>query len=389
LALSLLDFDIRTTMRMIVLADVVVAFLTFLYRHEEGPKRLLAIFGCGQLTAATGLALISLRGEISQLLSAHLGNILFYIGISLEMFAFSTVNRAPFRGRPLFVALPLLGAIAFVGVDLLPSDPAGAAARFVLVSSLVVGGAYGLGGLSQFGTARPSRLRKTIGAIFILLALFFIGRAHAAATKGMTIFTATPLQSLTFVTMFVASIVCGVGFMLLMKEETDLALRLAATTDGLTGTLNRRAFFTRGAEVLAMAARHELPVAVLMMDVDHFKRINDTHGHAGGDAVLRALADTIRHQIRPHDLFGRLGGEEFALLLLADGPAALQTAERIRASCAGQTVDYGPGIRYTLSIGAKTLTPRDHSDLSSALNASDAALYRAKASGRDRVMCAD
>jgi diguanylate cyclase (GGDEF)-like protein/PAS domain S-box-containing protein len=169
------------------------------------------------------------------------------------------------------------------------------------------------------------------------------------------------------------------------RMEADL-LRLA-TSDSLTGLANRRHFLAGLELELARLKRFEgQGAALLMFDLDNFKQINDTFGHAAGDAVLRAFADALREPLRKIDLVGRLGGEEFALLLpgnnLADGALV---AERLRDRVAGTEVRHaGAVIHFTTSIGVTTLAADDESP-DNALRRADDALYRAKENGRDRV----
>lgn len=175
-----------------------------------------------------------------------------------------------------------------------------------------------------------------------------------------------------------------------VRERTE-ELEHLARTDGLTGALSRRAFLADGERHMAEAAAAERPVAVMMIDADHFKRINDRHGHAVGDAVLRDLTDALRQVLRASDLLGRLGGEEFAVVLPRT-PAAgcAEVAERIVQAVRRRRVDGGGAIvRYTVSIGWHVLAPdeaRAAEGLAEALRHADAALYRAKADGRDRAV---
>ena len=162
--------------------------------------------------------------------------------------------------------------------------------------------------------------------------------------------------------------------------------REMARTDELTGLANRRAFLEQGAAALDQALRYGRPLSLVMCDIDHFKPINDTHGHAAGDAVLRAVAERLRRAARVADISGRLGGEEFALLLPETGEeAAVILAERLRRDVGSQAVLYdGVVLRFTCSFGVA-----EHSAtmerLGHLLGAADKALYRAKALGRDRV----
>jgi len=162
-----------------------------------------------------------------------------------------------------------------------------------------------------------------------------------------------------------------------------------ATTDPLTGLLNRRSFFDRGMAELRKARRAGQPACFLMLDVDHFKKINDTYGHKTGDVVLKALADKLSAALRPGDLAGRLGGEEFAVLLPETTlDAALIAAQRLCDGIAQMEVRPEDQIvKFTVSIGAADFE-KDALTLQPAMDRADAALYRAKAEGRNRVILA-
>ena len=163
-------------------------------------------------------------------------------------------------------------------------------------------------------------------------------------------------------------------------------LRLA-TTDSLTGIANRRHFREQMQLEMARVKRFEQPAALLMLDLDHFKLINDTYGHAVGDAVLEHFARVVGLRLRTTDLFGRLGGEEFAILLLGSGlDAAVAFADRLRMVVAeAPAMTRSGAIPYTVSIGVADVTGRDELP-DSVLARADDALYRAKAAGRNRVV---
>ena len=164
-------------------------------------------------------------------------------------------------------------------------------------------------------------------------------------------------------------------------------LRLLAMTDPLTGLANRRHTDYRGSEAFKMARLTGQPFCVLAIDIDHFKAVNDTHGHAVGDTVLQRVGRECQRTLRKLDLMGRIGGEEFTGLLPETAePAARQVAERLRVGVESLDLDdVVPGLRVTISIGVAQMRDADP-DFAGVLARADAAMYRAKQSGRNRVV---
>ena len=207
----------------------------------------------------------------------------------------------------------------------------------------------------------------------------------AAAYVGMVVVV---LLSSTFLTTRVQS-----TRQHLRRQKAELAqaleqIRQLATHDDLTGLLNRRAMLDRMQLEQRRSLRSGSPLLIAQLDIDHFKAVNDTHGHATGDLVLQSFADTVRRNVRDTDVLARWGGEEF-VLLLCDTPAADAVAlmERLRQAVQAMQVPVpqsGGPITVTVSIGLARHTPAD--PLAGTLERADRALYAAKAGGRNRVV---
>ncbi|PYQ19438.1 MAG: diguanylate cyclase response regulator [Acidobacteria bacterium] len=168
------------------------------------------------------------------------------------------------------------------------------------------------------------------------------------------------------------------------------ALREQATTDPLTGLANRRTILETLGKELERSRRSAAACSMIFLDFDHFKQINDTYGHAGGDSVLRQAAAAMRAILRPYDLLGRYGGEEFvAVLPGCDAAGARAAAERLRERIAATAIPVGKtSLRVTCSLGVAVADARTGWERDGVLSAADAALYRAKRAGRDRVVVA-
>jgi diguanylate cyclase (GGDEF)-like protein len=178
-----------------------------------------------------------------------------------------------------------------------------------------------------------------------------------------------------------------------LHNQLDAAnRRLAelAETDPLTALANRRGFDVSFGDEFARARRYRRELALLMVDIDHFKKVNDQHGHPVGDQVLRAVAQTLASEVRQSDRVGRLGGEEFAVLAPEiNAPGALTLAERLRRAVEELNIPIGNGsLRVTISIGVNYWNGLEEVEMSDLLKHADEALYKAKQGGRNRSLLA-
>ncbi len=182
-------------------------------------------------------------------------------------------------------------------------------------------------------------------------------------------------------------------FTLMAAAQADVMQQMfeASVRDGLTGAFNRRHLEDRLRGELAYAIRHKSELGLLMIDVDHFKRVNDSYGHPAGDAVLRFVAGTIGSRLRTEDLFARFGGEEFVAVLRGiDLQGTARAGERLRSVLASACAHHeGRNIPITVSMGAASLATCPERSIESLIATADARLYKAKAAGRNRVSWQD
>lgn len=279
------------------------------------------------------------------------------------MALFGAVQRnAPRFSRPeLWVFAALLGAESMIVAAVAIHD-----GTFTPALALLCWPVAGLAG--RF----PDRASRLGTAFAVTLA----GAAVLAAEPG--ILGEDPLGlSLLLLALFSVHCVATV------LRDSDIENRGAAILDPLTGMLNRTALNNRTAEIEHQSRLTGEPVAVIVADLDNFKRVNDSHGHATGDVVLREVAYRMRKELRAYDLAYRIGGEEFVILLLGGAPvAAVATAEHLRTAVSAEPID---GLDVTLSLGVAASAPGHPFVWSDVFALADRALYRAKADGRDRV----
>lgn len=173
------------------------------------------------------------------------------------------------------------------------------------------------------------------------------------------------------------------------RKKLEEDLRSLAETDELTGLKNRRSFMLSARVEFERFGRYSSPLSIVMIDIDHFKAVNDRYGHAVGDIVLKKFADICREQFRGLDVVGRLGGEEFAILLpVTSSIEAVLIAERLRSACKKIELDIG-GENLTITASFGVACAEEYSNVQSLLSRADKALYQAKRAGRDMVKLAE
>lgn len=226
-------------------------------------------------------------------------------------------------------------------------------------------------------------------SLFMMLALLMIGRAVSASSVDITVFDSFatwPVNAYTFMLGAVSQFFISSLFVLMLGYQLNQNLESIATIDGLTGILNRRGLEDAANKMQGVCKRINLSMAVLLIDIDHFKKVNDQFGHLSGDDVLKHLAATISNILRTGDVAGRYGGEEFCVFLPnTNENDASVLAERIRAGIeATPFKDYDLIINITVSIGVAD-SVRAGYEFKGLVAAADGAMYAAKNSGRNRV----
>ncbi|MFK0383212.1 MULTISPECIES: GGDEF domain-containing protein [Rhizobium/Agrobacterium group] len=338
-------------------------------------------FAAGFIATGTGTILIAMRGDIASFLSIEVGNTL-----TLAAFGFWLAGLMTFEQRKLagWIAIPALIWIA--GMFLQPVRE-NMVSRILLYQGCAAIGYFMLAAIVLKKDAPNQGNRKALAAILVFQAVSSAITAFFVLPKDMSSSHAIPLTvPLAFSSAlgFTAIIMISAK---IMMEETERRLNRLAMTDHLTGVLNRRGLaeeFDRIKSRVPAAASH---VVLTVFDIDHFKKINDRHGHQAGDAVLVHFCHLAAKIINERGLFVRMGGEEFALICAADDPAqAIILAENIRmALCKSPILAEGQQIQVTVSAGIADSVIGE-ADLNKLLTEADRALYSAKKSGRNRTV---
>ncbi|MDD5002211.1 GGDEF domain-containing protein [Rhodoferax sp.] len=366
---------------------------------QDNMARLPWVLGVVQLLLAAGIYLAWGVNASTSPAEAHFSNLIGWVDVALmlgllvvlvwllwcQRSACMSVWR---QGLPVFLAVVFVSfgiTLSIASQWVLPS------ATMYVISCVFVG---------TLLLIRPS----------IMLVIFGVSYAVFFWLLGQTAQTGTVLILLRFHGGMAAALGLTLSLVLwrrhtvtellrrqVQAQNTTLALQKTqlealSQRDSLTGLLNRRAFTDQAHTVLSRTLRDGLPLAAVMFDLDHFKQVNDEHGHPAGDAVIQFMAQVIASSVRDSDLAARVGGEEFMLLLPATGAQAAQgVAEKIRRQVAQAAVAAGTAkpLNITVSAGVAAWEPGQMSGFEDLYAAADRALYAAKHAGRNQVVCAD
>ncbi len=348
-------------------------------------------WGIASLLLAAGSAIFLLRPWLHPTLAALLPN-LFYLGACLLV----ARGMRWFTRRPLQDGL-LLSVVGATALLMLLLALAGARQSLIVIAANSVMGGLLLraaedvrGGLAlEFGRWQAG----LCGLPLALIGLICLVRGPLVwlgmDSSGQPLDSGAVFQTVLALAMVLLGMAMQMTMALMLTLRLTRRLRHLSQHDDLTGLLNRRAFDQCLRSERARQQRQPATLALLAVDLDHFKAVNDRHGHAAGDALLVASAQLLQRQARSVDAVARIGGEEFALLLPGtDLDGAQHLAERICEALRSMTLDFeGEGLRVTASIGVAALGS-DVATQDGLLRQADRALYLAKAGGRDRVVCA-
>lgn len=379
-----MSLDLPTLLIVTVFVTALVGALLLFAWVQNRRVDALAWWGGALMTAALASTMLAGRGRIGDLIAVDLAN-----AVMLAAYGVFWVGMCRFEGRSVPWLALLAGPVMWLAACRAPMFHASVDARVVLASVISVAYTAATAGEIWRGRGEALISRYPILAVLLVRASLYVIRIPA--TLLMSGGTEQALLNPAWVTglsfeLLLYIVVMAFLLLALTKERIEQEQRLMANLDPLTGVLNRRALFQDGTRLLARDRAAGRPSALLLIDLDHFKRVNDTFGHSAGDAVLRALCRVAMDHCPAGARFARLGGEEFACLLPATPPAlARELAECVRAELAEMRVGSNwPQLRVTMSVGVATSDEVGH-DLEALLVAADVNLYRAKSGGRNRV----
>jgi diguanylate cyclase (GGDEF)-like protein len=375
-----------TTLLVVAICVTGLLGLLLLFAWTQDRVRALAWWGSAYLVGGVSVAIWSVESHISPPLPVGTANAMLFVACGMIW------NAARlFHGRPVLWGALVAGATLWLSACLIPEFVQSSMVRIVLSSVIV--STYTFLTAAELWRERRKHFLHCWPAIFVPM------------LHGLVFLCPIPLASLlpddngifalasgwiAIFTLEVMLYVVGTAFIVLVlsKERTVRIHKDAASTDELTGVLNRRGFLSGATLLVERFEKRREPLSVMVFDLDNFKKVNDRFGHAIGDETLRLFASVASINMRASDIFGRFGGEEFVAILPGTVNDAAVAAERVRAAFeAAGVVVADQLLSATVSIGVASGEPG--ADVISLIAAADRALYRAKDNGRNRVELAD
>ena len=379
-----MGLDVNTLFLVTIYVEAMLGLLLLFAWIQNAGIHAVAWWGCSHLLLAGSVVLFGMFGQVSDAISIDLANAILFTA-----FAVTWTGARVFDGRSPQPMYLVGGAVVWLLACRAPFFSESMEARVLLSSAIIA--AYTWATAYEFWRGRSEPLVSRWPAIFMLFAhgALFLLRTPLSQILPWSptnqVFDSVWLTVLSFEALLFT---IAIAFILLAmaKERTELRHKTAALVDPLTGIANRRAFLEQAMALTKRQGNELRPASVLLADLDHFKSINDRFGHAVGDHVLQVFAETASAKLGPCDLIGRLGGEEFAIVLHDAGrDKGLAIAERIRLSFADAATEVdGRPVGGTVSMGM-VVSDDGAVDVPTLLAQADEALYCAKERGRNRI----
>lgn len=389
-----MPIDVPTLVTVAAVTGALLALSVAITLRGQPPqlRGSLPIWTVGIAIQALGWLLIGFRDTLSDAITIVLPNLAIALGYAVCIHALRRFGglRGPPRSAYALSVGVLLASVVFTYIE--PS-------RYwrMVVNSGLLGAVFAEAALTSWRLSSvPDRRPPShwlLTGVFGLGAVMLGARAVLVAIEGPQpvggVLALGPLTTVLYASTAFGPVLATFGFVLMCNERLHRELELLATFDSLTGVYNRRSLERLATQALARAQRHGHAFAVSLLDVDHFKRINDQFGHEVGDVALRLLAECLQHCAGPEDVVGRLGGEEFVVIMPgADERAGVTAAECLRARVEAMRTTLESGdLPLRVSVGVAAAQGH-HDTYARVLRRADHALYAAKRNGRNRVMAA-
>ncbi len=382
---NLFQLDSKTMIGLLFFINLSLGLLTWGYRiNSENiqEKKVLSLYTLAKLFQGVAWLLLFYRGVISILLSRNLGNTLLFIGFYYETLVMLNISKSKARFIDCFQMVLLIFSCVLFNV--IPFDLEYYV--FVIISSLAAFIIFVYPTYLYTFKQSNSKFQKFFGYLYVLFLVSLIVRIiYAYDNINTHLFTTNVLQNMAIIVLILLSSLSGPGFLLLLKERSDAVLKDLAYLDGLTRIYNRRYFLDKAERLIDVHRKSKQSLAILFIDIDDFKKVNDEYGHQFGDEVLVHLASVLKGAVRGDDLVGRYGGEEFVIMLSeTDQVGAITVIKHIQDHIRISRLSI-EGFSYSISIGLYSSIPNEVT-LNKMISNSDEAMYLAKQQGKDRYV---
>ena len=379
-----MSFEVNTLFLLTIDVEAILGLLLLLVWVQNSRVHAVAWWASAHFMRAISVMLYGFYGAVPDLISIDLANVLLF-----SSFGVTWNGARVFNGREALPGSLIAGAGIWLLASQWPGFEIGSEVRGQLSAMIIAGYTWLTAYEFWRGRNEPLVSRWPAIALFLTHGLMFLLRTPINALlhdKETDSLLSSAWLSVLSLEAFLMTIATAFILLAMSKERTELRHKTAAMIDPLTGLLNRRAFLQDAEALLQQQIARDRPIAVLLIDLDHFKSINDRFGHAAGDKVLQIFAKTARASLRQTDLVGRLGGEEFTVMLSdASIDNAFLVADRVRkAFAAAAAAMDGNALHATASVGVAVIVDPGQ-DLTRLMTLADQALYLAKARGRNRV----
>lgn len=373
--------SVLTILVMLIIGHLMVSLLCYAY-FRKNPNYVLKLSFTAQVLLVLAYLLLIYRAVFPNIINIILSNSLLVSALSIQATALLvSIDAWNNKIRKIYiVVLSIIMSIFYIYVFFENKD----SMRIVIITfasiAIFIYPMYKL-----IFDKKSTFLRKILGITCSASVFIFLIRIIYAIKpdSAMTLLGSNITNTLSFVALYVLMIVNGVGLLLVIKENDDTKLILEATRDSLTGIYNRGFIIDECNKQIEMHRRKKLALTFLVIDLDHFKNVNDHYGHNVGDKVLKHFTNRVSTLLRPYDLFGRVGGEEFVIMLpnteFDDG---YRIAERLRSEIEKTSVE---SVKITVSIGLHVTVPEAETDFGTIFKAADEEMYIIKNTGRNSV----
>lgn len=380
--------DMKTILITLIVGHLFTVVLVSSYWRSHSRDSTFNTFFIAKCIQAVAWLLLAFRDGIPDVFTISIGNSLLFIGSAFESIALlKLVNCSQTFLKKFYISLTIAYIVGFHLILLYYNF------EHIRISYASFGTVI-LAILPAYRLMREkcsTSLMKLMGFLYYLVVFSFLLRGIAALTseQQMGLFTPGLVQTLSFLSLYLVMILGNIGFILILKERADAELIHMAYYDDLTQALNRRTFVTRAKQVLLQCSKERKLVSFILFDIDHFKQFNDGYGHEVGDRILQDLSQRINQSLDSQSLFGRYGGDEFAILLTGlNQDESIKKLEQINELIAQAEIT-GVPEKYSISVGIITFVPDKFTKLESLYVSCDQALYQAKRNGRNCICCGD